>query len=711
MESSLVESSDGSVNTQATQNRDLIEQQLEVAQKFLESGDWAVQPSPGNGESQGAHMEIQVTDGQSKARNQEPLEVQGAPRTNEPQDSISSESRPSPDVEMMDNPEESPTPSDSEEGIDMLDKYAFNFDRDAYNHHVPPRFINGTTLYVGRLHPQTTNLAQHYENVEAKDEVDTCPPLIPHELELKSKDRKAVECVWVGMLPGDEKRSNSASVAIQPQAQLAVGEAQVDGSAERKANKKGKKGTRIIDLVPDEMNIISYDPNALRVVAKKSKKMTQKWFLYALINPDPTTNLCQGWRVGSDEVFYFKAFRGDEAKSYQPRKRITQEKIAKVIFPDEPKPSAAASQLKQSSGLLSPRSTAESPKVQSRKSSNESVKTSDTVRTSRSPSRDAANDNDNAMNSPVSSVEADDGPVGDDRLSGDGHRIAGLEAVDAEVDKLMRNQRNITGIESEVALVQDYKKDAKGKRVSFESVNGEVSETESKAARIPTSSGGHNDNKETRTEPEMLRQAEADHIATKMVSMVMRMASNLDLTALRQGQTMLECISQRCTAPSYSALGLYLNIPPGQDSEPQDCVGKLDELLDLFPELEDIAMDEHMLAWMIRGLQLTGQSIDIELIPACLVSFSELFNNKFKGVASHQVRFRTGELTDMICQARDDAEKMTDMESSDGKGSDDLIECPSHPYMDDMDKIWKAHLWSDPREESAKAREAGSEEM
>lgn len=121
-------------------------------------------------------------------------------------------------------------------------------------------------------------------------------------------------------------------------------------------------------------------------------------------------------------------------------------------------------------------------------------------------------------------------------------------------------------------------------------------------------------------------------------------------------------------------------------------------------------MDEHLLAWMIRGLQLTGQSIDIDLMPACLVSFSELFNNKFKGIANHQVRFRTGELTDMICQARDDAEKMTDMVPSSDKESDDLIECPSHPYMDVMDKIWKAHLWSDPREKSAKAREAGSEE-
>ncbi|KAK7738352.1 hypothetical protein SLS53_006163 [Cytospora paraplurivora] len=702
----LVASIDGSVNTQAIQNRSLVTQQY--LPKYLECGDQAVQRSSGNRESQGAPMEIQGMHGQPQARNQAPLEVQGAPRINEPQDSVSSESSLSPDVEMVDNLEKSPAPSDP---IDVLDKYAFDFDRDAYNHHVPLRFTHGTTLYVGRLHPQTTNLAQHYEDAAVEDEVDTCPPLIPHELELKSKDRKAIQCVWVGMLPGDEKRSKSASVTNQPQAQPMVDEAQVDGSAKRKATKKGKKESRIIDLVPDEMNIISYDPNALRVVAKKSKKITQKWFLYALINPDPVTKLCQGWRVGPDEVFYFKAFRGDEAKSYQPRKRITQEKIAAVIFPDEPKPSAAASQLKQPSGLPSPQPTAESPKVYSRKSSNESEKVSDTAKTSRSPSRDAANDNDLAMNSPVSSIEGDGGPIGDDYPSDDGHLMAGLEAVNAHVDSLVRKGRNTTGVESEVAMVKADKKDTKGKRVSFESVNGEASETHSEAVHDPTSSGGYNDNKETRTEPEMLRQAEADQIATQMVSMVMRMASNSDLTALRQGQTMLECISQRCTAPSHSALGLYLNVPPGEDSDPEACKGKLDQILDLFPELEDIDMDEHMLAWMIRGLQITGQSIDIDLLPACLISFSELFNNKFKleGTLNHPVRLRTGELADMICQARDDAEKMMDIESCDDKESDDLIECPSHPYMDDMKKIWKAHVWSDPREKSAKAREAGSE--
>lgn len=577
MASCPVESIDESSNTQAIQNRDLIMQQ--VLPKILECGDQAVQRSPDNGESQGAPMEWQGTDGQPKARTQEPLEVQGAPKTNEPQDSISCESSPRPDIEMVDILEESPAPSDSEEGIDMLDKYAFNFDRDAYNHHVPLRFTNGSTLYVGRLHPQTTNLAQHYEDAEAKDEADACPPLIPHELEVMSKDRKAIQCVWVGMLPGDEKRSKSAPVTIQPQAQPTVDEAQVDGSAKRKASKKGKKGTRIIDLIPGEMNIISYDPNALRVVAKKSKKITQKWYLYALINPDPVTKLCQGWRVGSDEVFYFKAFRGDEAKSYQPRKRITQEKVAMVIFPSEPKPSAAASQLKQPGGLPYPRSTGGSPEILSRKSSNESEKVSDTVKTSRSPSRDAAKDNDLAMNSPVPSID------GDDRASGDVHLEAALEAVDAHVDNPGPNGRNITRLGSEIALARNHKQNTKGKRVSFESGNGEVHESHSKAVHDPTSSGGHDDNREVGDKSQMLRQAEADRIATEMVSTVMRMAGNMDLTALRQGQTMLECISQRCAAPPCSALGLYLNVPPGQDSDPQDCVSKLDELLVGFPPL------------------------------------------------------------------------------------------------------------------------------
>jgi hypothetical protein len=131
---------------------------------------------------------------------------------------------------------------------------------------------------------------------------------------------------------------------------------------------------------------------------------------------------------------------------------------------------------------------------------------------------------------------------------------------------------------------------------------------------------------------------------------------------------------------------------------------------DFFPQLEDVDMDNHVLAWVIRGLQLTGQSVDIELLPDYLTSFSTLFKAKFGDTANHQARLQENEIVDMICQAREDAEKMWVQKVTPNKNSGG-VKCPSHPYINDMGKIWKAIDWSDPREDSAPDEEEEEEEQ
>lgn len=121
---------------------------------------------------------------------------------------------------------------------------------------------------------------------------------------------------------------------------------------------------------------------------------------------------------------------------------------------------------------------------------------------------------------------------------------------------------------------------------------------------------------------------------------------------------------------------------------------------DLFPQLEDVDMDSHVLAWVIRGLQLTGQSIDIQLLPFYFESFSALFKAKFKDTSNHQARLRENDLADMICQARDDAEKMWKKKIFTNRESGGL-NCPSHPYTKSLTKIWKAFDWADPRKDAA----------
>ena len=97
-------------------------------------------------------------------------------------------------------------------------------------------------------------------------------------------------------------------------------------------------------------------------------------------------------------------------------------------------------------------------------------------------------------------------------------------------------------------------------------------------------------------------------------------------------------------------------------------------------------MDNHMLAWMIRGLQLTGQSVNVEILPFYLKSFSELYRAKFKDNSNHHARLRTSSLTDMICQALDDAEaamKFSRRKPAGKKG-------PNQPHTSDGSKTRKA---------------------
>lgn len=101
---------------------------------------------------------------------------------------------------------------------------------------------------------------------------------------------------------------------------------------------------------------------------------------------------------------------------------------------------------------------------------------------------------------------------------------------------------------------------------------------------------------------------------------------------------------------------------------------------DLFPNLEDLDVDQHVLTCMVSGLRLTGQSIDIGLIEPCIKSFSRLYKQKFGETANHPPAIAQGDLIDMICRARDDAEKM-------------IKKTPSNSEP----KVWVPHWWSDPR--------------
>lgn len=83
---------------------------------------------------------------------------------------------------------------------------------------------------------------------------------------------------------------------------------------------------------------------------------------------------------------------------------------------------------------------------------------------------------------------------------------------------------------------------------------------------------------------------------------------------------------------------------------------------------------------MISGLRFTGQSIDISLIEPCIKSYSRLYKQKFGETANHPTKIERGDLVDLICQARDDGEKL-------------LKNGP-------LNKVRVPHFWFDPRDDA-----------
>lgn len=210
----------------------------------------------------------------------------------------------------------------SEDELDKMDKYAFNFAREAYDHHVPQQLTNGITFHVNSLAPLTTTLKQRRDEVNN----DVAPTLLPQPNELQ-KGSKTVECVWVGMLP-----SPPAVLQIQSRLDQPNEEAGTEGDSKKSPRKRSLKKTLTVSGIrDDEIKVIAFDQEALRVVAKKSDKITKDIHIYALVQPYYTSKL-QGFKVGFDDVFYFQEFRDDNAVSIMRRKQATIAKIKASVF-------------------------------------------------------------------------------------------------------------------------------------------------------------------------------------------------------------------------------------------------------------------------------------------------------------------------------------------------------------------------------------------
>ncbi|KAK2597288.1 hypothetical protein N8I77_013148 [Diaporthe amygdali] len=636
------------------------------------------------------------------------------------------------DVEMSDE-SESRMSLKSEEEIDRLDKYAFSFAGQAYNHRVPQNLTGGTTLFASKL-LQSTTISQYFEGAREQDALYKSPNLIPHSLEMKAAP-KTVECIWVGMLPysqNSHKRTASASVEPQvlndptsPGTQSGVidaAEVQVDGPAKAR-NKTKKRPTKvqlpIVDLEDEQLDVISFDPNALRVVAKKVDKPVKAWFLYALARQNSISKLCQGWKVAFEEVFFFKTFRDDTITGFMKRRQATDSRIKAVTFPANPRPSDARSvsfdrlSTQLSSTPAPPSSSLPTIPSSKRKGKGKASRVISGGNIGQAAGVKQADETEGSLNQkggqflgPVDKIDDCKDSILDNQLATkSGARgvetarlepgppeLAGIFYEDGDDDAYPEHAVSPTSrpfmtfiddMVRQLAVVgpTDMNPGEKRKRVAFEPSREQAANSRRKTGGIL----GSNDfvrGYEVRAESaSFVAQQDTEYLVKKLTSLVDKLAAKQDTAGLRQCVTMVECIEKRCRPGPKSALGPYLSISSRNDQDPEFCCGKLREILDLFPNLEDVDIDNHVLAWMISGLRATGQSVDINLIEPCVICFSRLYKQKYGETSNHQVNMKKGVLVDMICQARDDAEKM-------------VKRSPSNSNR----KVWAPHLWIDPRQ-------------
>lgn len=536
--------------------------------------------------------------------------------------------------------EELAASSQSKDGTNALDKYAFNFDRDAYSHRVPRRLTVGITLNVGKLDGKVS-VAQHREEARIKGQADVCPPLLPLPQEMHEPSSKKTVCFWVGMLPSQDRTDQDNTVPCEASSST-VGE----DSPKRPAKKKARGSSSVADLSEDEMNIIPYDPNALRVVAKKSDKVTTAWCLYALINPNQSDKLCQGFRVEFEKVYFFKAFRDDEATGFQSRKIAMKERIKAKIFPALPPPDVAQSPT--ATPTVEKKQAANAPRLTEGQSLSTLSKLKRLARTPLPDQRDkrplATNKASSASGDLVdqktgtSTAKIPDVDFGDKQnaiaqareqahaqpqvqnLEGQVHGLAdgnlnshgrGRESVmrhddgsapgpdDAELmeglkdlvfDNMDLNKSLSDLLTSPIHDDPDDKVDApgvstkmtrkgKGKSVMFRDEDGQTLDNNSSVVQPSSLTSDEHAGQNEEDSPSLVDQQKATDLANKIAKMAKRLAGQTDIAALRQGLAMLKSLKDRRGPPKRRALGLYLNVPTDEDLDFEACATKLDELL------------------------------------------------------------------------------------------------------------------------------------
>lgn len=544
-----------------------------------------------NGDSHSeARVEVPDASEEQSAEAPQETEMLGADaETAEPQREISGDMS---DRDLSDGPESCGS-SESEEDLDRLDRYAFSCTGQGYEHQVPQHLTGGITLFAKKL-TQGTTIVGHLDSAEKDNKRTVCPNLVPHELEMK-RATKTVECIWVGMLP-NPRSSHKHAVSASAQSDETP-------KSSNKAQKKAKKIQAVINLKDGQLDIAPHNPNALRVVAKKLSKAFKVWHLYALTTSGDNSELCEGWKVNFEEVFFFKAFRDDTAAGLKKRRTATELKIRAVILPadDTPAPSSESSTpVKRSTSCVSATATPTPGGLPSPGPSDGKGKAlqvvCDTVEKETSIGDKLDQDGDDS-GGPAGSVEDSNGPDADQHEA-----VADPGNLDMTPSATEQSELagNVYGngdddaypehaVSSTSTPYQDFLDDVlrescvkpgeKRKRVAFDPSCDEAASTRRKTGDGPGSSTDARDGSEGGGSASFMVQRHTGHLVTRLKGMIEKLAAKQDVAGLRQCVAMVESIEKRGAPGPESALAPYLNVTSRKDASRRACSEKLREIL------------------------------------------------------------------------------------------------------------------------------------
>ncbi|KAH0552899.1 hypothetical protein GP486_006902 [Trichoglossum hirsutum] len=146
----------------------------------------------------------------------------------------------------------------------------------------------------------------------------TRPSLIPTAREL-SENEELEATLWVDMMPSTAERYSMKSLSDQRK------------KAKEKGKKAGGQGTKRLkgSSIADarDFAILPFDPTALCIVVSMRKELMVKF--YALVNPE--MDLCYGFNVSMEHVFYFPEFRDDSLMATEEKRGTWNRKILNHI--------------------------------------------------------------------------------------------------------------------------------------------------------------------------------------------------------------------------------------------------------------------------------------------------------------------------------------------------------------------------------------------